>query len=332
MRGSAACRGKYFRLLRGALYGVAGIACLIAALALAARFMTVTNHVVLALAAWSPYLMVIGGGVSAALLLTRRWWTASAALSLVAVAVAVEMPLFIGPNQVPAHSVPVRVLTANLREGSADPKALVSLARESADVLVVQELTSELAGSLVREGFDSEFPYRVVDAHNNAAGVGIWSRYQIVRSSRIPGYALGAVSADIRVPDAAGDVIVVTTHLVGPWPQPIDGWRHEIAKLSDTMEGVASSAGAAAVIVAGDFNATFDMEPFRRLLRNGFRDAAEQSGAGLIRSFPADSAVPPLFGIDHILTLNSSASNVRTVRIPGSDHLGLSATVHLLGR
>jgi len=178
-------------LRRGALYGVAGIACLIAAVALAARFMPVTNHVVLALAAWSPYLMIIGGGVSAVVLLTRRWWTASAALSLVAVAVAV---------------------------GTA----------------VVHR--------------------RVVDAHHNAAGVGIWSRYQIVRSSRIPGYALGAVSADILVPDAAGDVIVVTTHLVGPWPQPIDGWRHEIAKFSDTfsdtMESVAASAGTAAVIVA----------------------------------------------------------------------------------
>jgi endonuclease/exonuclease/phosphatase family metal-dependent hydrolase len=81
--------------------------------------------------------------------------------------------------------------------------------------------------------------------------------------------------------------------------------------------------------VAGDFNATYDMEPFRRLLRNDFRDAGEQSGAGLAASYPADSSVPPLLGIDHVLTFNSQASDAHTVRIPGSDHLGLSATVHL---
>ena len=34
------------------------------------------------------------------------------------------------------------------------------------------------------------------------------------------------------------------------------------------------------MIVAGDFNSTTDMRPFRALLRNGYRDAAEQSGAG----------------------------------------------------
>jgi endonuclease/exonuclease/phosphatase (EEP) superfamily protein YafD len=84
------------------------------------------------------------------------------------------------------------------------------------------------------------------------------------------------------------------------------------------------------VIVAGDFNATVDMKPFRRLLHNGFRDAAEQSGAGLVATYPADSAIPPLIGIDHILTFNSTARDARSVRIPGSDHLGVMAYVDVL--
>ena len=195
-----------------------------------------------------------------------------------------------------------------------------------------QELTPELAGSLNREGLDKDFPYRVVDAQPVAAGVGIWSRYPIVRSIRIPGYTLGAMRADIRVQGAAHDVVALTTHLTGNWPQSIDRWRAEIATFADTMSTTAAHAGEGAAIVAGDFNATFDMQPFRRLLRDGFRDAAEQSGAGLTPSVPAGMPLPPLLGIDRILTLNSSASNVRTVRIPGSDHLGLSATVHLLRR
>lgn len=316
-----------FRLFM--LYEAAWLAFVIASAALVARFMPVTNHVILFLTAFSPYLMA-GAGVSAVLLLlARQRWTARAAMVLTAVVVSVELPLFIGSNRVPELSVPVRVLTANLRLGRADPAALVAIARERADLLAVQELTPELANSLIQQGIEQHFRYRVLDARPYAAGVGIWSRHRIVRSGQIPGYTLGAVRADIRVPDAADDVIAVSIHLVGNWPQPIDTWRDEITKLSGTLESVAGGAGGAAAVVAGDLNATFDMQPFRRLLRNGIRDAAEQSGAGLTRSIPAETAVPPLVGIDRILTLNSSATNVETVRIPGSDHLGLSATVHI---
>jgi endonuclease/exonuclease/phosphatase family metal-dependent hydrolase len=326
---SARANGKLLqhvlRLGRATLFVAAWIASLIAAAALVARFIPVTNHKVLTVAAWSPYLMVCALLAALLLLLTRRWWSASVAVILTAAAILVELPLFVGSGQAPANSVPIRVLTANLREGAADPEALVAITRDRTDVLLVQELTPS------QDGLDSDLPYKVLDARPFAAGVGIWSRYPVVRSSRIPGYELGVLSAAVRVPQAADDFIVSVAHLVGPWPQPLDGWRQEIAMLPGTMGEIAAGAGNSAAIVAGDFNATFDMEPFRRLLRNGFRDAAEQSGAGLTPSFAADSALPPVFGIDHILTLNSSASDVRTVRIPGSDHLGLSATIHIPG-
>ena len=65
------------------------------------------------------------------------------------------------------------------------------------------------------------------------------------------------------------------------------------------------------MIVAGDLNATSDMRSFRRLLQTGFKSAVEQSGAGLVRTFPANLPIPALVGIDHILTLNSSADGAR---------------------
>ncbi len=320
---------KWSRLRLFMLYEAAWLGFVIACAALAARFVPVTNHLILFLTACSPYLMA-GAGVSALLLLlARERWTAAAAGALTAVVVAVELPLFIGSSRVPEDTVPVRVLTANLRLGRADPEALVAIARERADLLAVQELTPELANDLIQDGLEKDFPYRVLDAQPYAAGVGIWSRHKIVRSSLIPGYTLGAVRADIRVPDVDEDVAAVSIHLVGNWPQPIDTWRDEIAQLSGTLDRLAAGAGRAAAIVAGDFNATFDMQPFRRLLHNGFRDAAEQSGAGLTRSIPAETAMPALVGVDRILTLNSSARGAETVPIPGSDHLGVSATVHI---
>ena len=138
------------------------------------------------------------------------------------------------------------------------------------------------------------------------------------------------VTASVRVPGASNDVVILTVHVVGPWPQAIDGWRQELANFPETISATAHAAPGA-VIVAGDLNATVDMQPYRRLLRDGFNDAAEQSGAGFLRTFPADESIPPLIGIDHILTYKSSASDMHAVRIPGSDHLGLNATVHVPG-
>ncbi len=293
--------------------------------------MPVTNHIILRWAALSPYLM--GGTAVAAVLLlfTRRWWAAGAAAILTGVVVFVELPLFLG-DQVPPNSVPVRVLTANLREGKANSRALVAIARTRADILIFEELTPGLVTALVHDGLTADFPYRVTDAQPGAGGVGIWSRYPVTGSSLIAGYELGVLSADIRAPGTADDLAVLAAHLAGPWPQPIDDWRDEIARLPATMGEIAAKVGNGAVIIGGDFNATFDMAPFRRLLRNGFRDAAEQSGSGFTPSFSAESWTPPLIGIDHILTYNSAAGSVETVRIPGSDHLGLIATVYVPGR
>jgi endonuclease/exonuclease/phosphatase (EEP) superfamily protein YafD len=303
---------------------------MLAALAgLAARLMTVTNHAVLTLAALSPYLMA-GAAVSAVLLLlTRRRRTAAAAVVLVAIAVAVELPLFVGSHRAAANTVSVRVLTANVSEGQADPAALAALLRDHADIVMLQELIPELVDALTSEGVTADFPYQVTDARKGADGVAIWSRYPVTQPRRIPGYLLGAVSTGIQVPGAAADTTVVVVHIAGPWPQPIDRWRDEITAFPDTIDDIATQAGTGAAIGAGDFNATTDMAPMRRLLRSGFRDAAEQAGAGIAASFPADAEFPPVIAIDHVLTANSSVSAVRTVRIPGSDHLGLQAVVHL---
>jgi endonuclease/exonuclease/phosphatase (EEP) superfamily protein YafD len=89
----------------------------------------------------------------------------------------------------------------------------------------------------------------------------------------------------------------------------------------------AEETGGGCVIVAADLNSTTDMRPFRGLLRDGYQDAAEQSGAGREPTFPADSRLPPLLAIDHILTRNCVATSLHTVKIPGSDHRGLVASV-----
>lgn len=315
--------------LRAAVYLIAWAAMLTACAGFAARFMPVTNHATLITAALSPYLTAGAVFACAILVLTRRWWAASAAAVLAAVAVAAQLPLFLASDQIPGESTTVRVLTANLWEGGADAAALATILRDSADIVAFQELTPELLLDLKQQGLDSDFPHQAFAPRPGAGGVGVMSRHPIVGSRPIAGYQQGVVSADVQIPGAGANATVVTAHLSGPWPQPIDGWRRDISRFPDTLHDLAARAGSGAVIVAGDFNATVDMAPFRQLLRDGFRNAAEQAGAGFVRSFPAGSALPPVIGIDHVLTFNCSASKVRTIRVPGSDHLAVLATVHL---
>ena len=315
-------------MLKATVFLLAWFGFLVAAVAFAARFVPVVNHTILIVAALSPYLVIGAGAFALVLLLGQRsWWAAGPAI-LVAAVVAAQLPLYFSSGRTPPDSVAIRVLTANLH-GAADPEALVSIGRRDADLVVVQELTPELAAAVGRLGLESDFPYRSVEARRGSAGVGLWSRYPITGSSRDPRYELGLLTASLRVPGTSADTVVLAVHLVGPWPQPIDGWREDISRFPDSLRVAADGAGAGAVIAAGDFNATADMQPFRRLLQGGFTDAVDQSGAGFTPTFPSNRSVPPLIGIDHILTLNSTASELQTVRIPGSDHLGLTAVINV---
>jgi endonuclease/exonuclease/phosphatase (EEP) superfamily protein YafD len=95
------------------------------------------------------------------------------------------------------------------------------------------------------------------------------------------------------------------------------------------LEEAAKSASEGSVIVAGDVNSTADMREFRQLLGNGYNDASEQAGAGMTATFPADVLLPPFLGIDHILTRECTATLVRTVTVPGSDHRAMVADIEL---
>jgi endonuclease/exonuclease/phosphatase (EEP) superfamily protein YafD len=139
---------------------------------------------------------------------------------------------------------------------------------------------------------------------------------------------LGLITARVRITGVPAEATVVTTHMSAPWPEPLRGWRDDLARLATVLNEIGASASGP-VIVAGDLNATPDVLEFRRLLRNGYQDAAEQAGAGLTRTHPADIVIPPLFAVDHILLRGGTATSVRTVAMHGSDHRALIADIRL---
>jgi endonuclease/exonuclease/phosphatase (EEP) superfamily protein YafD len=303
------------------------VASAVAACGLASRFVPITNHELLFLAAASPYLMLCAPVSLVLLMWSRRWVLAIGAFGVTVATFAVQLPLYLGSDGNRTAGVEVRVMSANIYEGMADAHDLVRSARAQADVVAFQELTPRAVDRLSAAGLDATFPYRYLDARGGAAGAGMWSRYPIQAPRRIDGYAMAFLSAQVQVTGVSMAPTVVVAHIPGPWPYPIDDWRRDLDRLPTTLREIAERADRGSVIVAADLNSTTDMRPFHALLHDGYRDAAEQSGAGIKPTFPADTRLPPLVAIDHILTRDCAVTSLHTLAIPGSDHRGLVGRV-----
>ena len=301
----------------------AGAITLCAAVAgLAVRWVPIVNRTLLALAAGAPYAL-IGAPVAAILFgAAGNWPLAAVAVGTTVVAAVIQLPLF-RRAKAPSGTA-LRFLSANLRYGRADAEAIVQYAEEDADIVALQELTLAALARLQAAGLDRTFPHRALREMDEPGGVGLWSRYPISDVRIDDGFWLGMLAADVHVPEAPVPTRVLTVHLSAPWPDPLQGWRDDLARLAGTLL-TAARASTGPVLLAGDLNATPDMREFRRLLRQGYQDAGAQAGAGVVRTHPADIVAPPVFAADHILTRGYMATSLRTLRVPGSDHRALLA-------
>jgi hypothetical protein len=171
------------------------VTLVVAGCAFTSRYLSITNHVTFIAAALSPYLMLFAPVSAALLLWCRHWILASAATGLTVAAFAVQLPLYLHSTGGRVAGVEVRLMSANLYEGTADPDPLVRSAREQADVVAFQELTQQEADRLSRAGLDATFPYRWLEARDGPGGVGMWSRFPIETPKRIDGYTFAFLSA-----------------------------------------------------------------------------------------------------------------------------------------
>lgn len=303
------------------------VAAGVAAVGLAVRYVPLGRHGTVLLATASPYLTLAAPVAVLLLVLGRRWVLTALAVVLTLAIAVIQVPQYLGPDAVTAQSAPVRVFTSNLGMGRGDPAAVVAAAERTADVVVIQELTQEAADGLIAAGLENTFGHRIFDPEPMAGGLGIWSRFPLTDSAHVAGYSMVMLRSRIQVPDVAVPPVLVGVHFAAPWPQPIESWRNDMAKFPTMLRELADEAGPGAVIVAGDFNATHDMLPFRELLATGYRDAAEQAGGGLVRTFPVGPRRVPAVGIDHVLLRNADATAVRTELVPEADHMALVADI-----
>jgi endonuclease/exonuclease/phosphatase (EEP) superfamily protein YafD len=282
----------------------------------------------LALAAFSPYL-AIGALVAAVLFAISRgvtgWIGLGLCLAVLLWAGIVRAPLY-GASTVPPGR-DVVVMTANLRLGNADPKAVVAAVRaHHVDVLMLEELTPQEAFALRAAGLNDLLPHGLEAPQFFGAGSALLSRYAVSDAAVDPEFPFAFVSGRVAVPGISPGPIMVALHMYGPSPSTkTRQWVHDISRLPSVLAGLPSDAP---VIVGGDFNATTDVSRFRNLLRGGYADGAEQAGAGFTPTYPANALVP-LIAIDHVLTRGAVARRVDSLRIPGSDHRALVAIVRI---
>ncbi|HEX6342632.1 endonuclease/exonuclease/phosphatase family protein [Umezawaea sp.] len=295
---------------------LAGVAALLLVRATGLDAGTVFSAVVVGV----PYAAVVTAVVAVVLAVAGARWPGGIALVLLVVQVVWLAPRFTSDGvEVPADAPRLRVATINAHLGGVDPRALVDFVRaERVDVLAVEELPPEAIPALDDAGLRELMPHRELRPRDDS------SLY-----SRLPFTASGPLAAPTTWPQTTATVDVngravrfVAVHTYYPTGDP-GLWAADLTALR-------ASAGEDSVLL-GDFNATLDHALMRDLLSAGLVDAHAELGNGWAPTWPADSVLPPVVQLDHVLHGRGLAA-VRTDErtLPGSDHRLVFAELALL--
>ncbi len=244
--------------------------------------------------------------------ITRHWIGFGVALAVAAVATLSQGPLYVANSSVTASGPELTVMQANIWLGNADADSLVRQIRDrDVDVLTTNELTPEAVDRLVAAGIESTLPFSFLMPGSGGEGTGIWSRYPLTDKVHHSEFVLSALSARVELPDGASTALYAF-HPVPPWPSDPSLWSREMDRITVILDAVPADSGP--VIVSGDFNSTRDHVKYRNLVTGRYRDAADQVGAGIQNTYPADrQPFPPMIAIDHIVTSGAQAESVESV-------------------
>ncbi len=251
--------------------------------------------------------LVLGSltGVSALLLVLQLIWLA---------------PRFTADPR-PVATPTFTVISLNMKLGQAN---IDQIRREAvqADIVILVEVTPQ-AYPAVRSAFADRFGFVVPGAAPLGVGTEsmILSRYPLRDPQRLPATS-PQWSATATIP-GVGATTVLAAHPCNP----LCGkglWKIEHQTLLQRAEQLDTRPE----VIAGDFNATDDHLPMRRLADRGFVSGADIVGAGWMPTYPANSVVPPLIQIDHVLVNDRlTVTSLDTFRVDNTDHLGLVARI-----
>lgn len=219
------------------------------------------------------------------------------------------------PRTLDARSNGIEVLTLNTLGGSVDADELAAyLVEERPDVVALQEAPAGFVSAVVAaldavEGRDPLPGFQVFLAGDGAVG-----STALLVSTDLGEYGqtdgpLTTFGTVWAAPFDGDGPVLLSVHLVPPATGNMDAWRTELQWITDLCDTVPN------LVIAGDFNATYDHAPMRRCT-----DAAR--GAGGVGTWPTHW--PALLGapIDHVVVDPEAwrGLGARVVTLGGSDH------------
>ena len=188
------------------------------------------------------------------------------------------MPLFTAEKAPAGHRL--TVMTSNLEFGQGEAATVVNtVAQRHVDVLVLEEVTPYSLEQLHDAGLDDLLPHHEGQPAAYARGTMVFSHYRLGAARTLP---LGNVGLDltVRAPQPFRLIAVHTWQPVG-WPTEWQGDMRELRTL------VAAATEQGPTVVVGDFNATLDHAPLRKVLAAGVSDSVEESGSGWQPTWPS---------------------------------------------
>jgi endonuclease/exonuclease/phosphatase (EEP) superfamily protein YafD len=279
------------------------------------------------LLAFLPWFLVPGWLALLYAVLTRRGLLAVWAIAVLAATVGYTLPQ--GPDA-PAGAAELtgkarfRVLTANLRYGSATQALLQTLRRERPQIVSVQECDERCVEALRGARMREAYPYRHIMEGGGARGSALLSAFPLENKASLPGrLAMPGAVADVR----GTRVKVQVAHPMPPKPDALGSWRKELKSL----RSYGASRGETPTIIAGDFNSSQDHAAFRSVLRTGLNDAARLTGQSRTPTWPNNTPLRPMGAqIDHVLVSDPlTAVEAQFLELDGSDHLAVLADIKL---
>lgn len=250
----------------------------------------------------------------------RRWFAGGAVLALAGVVLQAWLlgPFFAGKGA--GTTTDLTVMTANLEFGAGDASTVVETAtKRDVDVLVLEEVTPPELTRLKAAGLDSLFSESAGAAAPGPAGTMVFSTEPLTVLDPLT-LANGGLAVTV-----GGDhpFTLLAVHTATPM-QDVGRWRSDEHAVRDRADAEQKKG---ALLVVGDFNATYDHAAFRSVLDIGLSDATAQANSGWQPTWPTKyrrSWYRPALPLDHVLTTTQfSAVSTSTVSVPDTDHEAL---------
>jgi endonuclease/exonuclease/phosphatase (EEP) superfamily protein YafD len=219
-----------------------------------------------------------------------------------------------------------RIMTLNTRTGLANVNEIVQTVKEQhVEVLALQEMSQGFIQRLTAAGIYTVLPHSVIAStkHGDNGGVnGLWSAASM--SSKNPNLITVEASS---IP--AASITLGTTIVRFGSVHPNSPTRGKQSVWSSGLDSISSLKNYDhTYVLMGDYNSTWDHSSFRSLLGNRFVDSSQQAGEGFHMTYPANSKLPAVIEIDHIVhDKGVVVGDMETVEIAGSDHKALLATL-----